>query len=105
MVGHWGIFEEGISEPLSEVYFGEVDEEGVSSFYFWMSAALTGSEEDESDYLKYRVNSESGDTVTINYFQEGDPFIGLWNLEIVKDGQSLKVVGMEFQYIDSKTEP
>jgi hypothetical protein len=108
IVGHWGLFEEGTSDPTVEWYFGEVDEESIGSLIALLYGDLDDSNDDESFFLQYRVISENGDTVTINFIEEGDDFTFPRNFEVSKDGQSLIDVEFEemgFQYIDSSTEP
>ena len=105
LVGHWGYFVESeeIDELGLEWYFGKIDDEGVGS--------LVGRFMDAATYAQYRVLSESGDTMTISMFVGTDPNTQqeiLWRtetIEVATDGQSMTLGDVEYQYIDSKTEP
>lgn len=104
LIGHWGYFVE--SEEFDnlglEWYFGIIDDEGVGS--------AVGKFMDATTHARYRVLSESGDTVTISLFhintitqQES-----LWrtdNFNVSPDGESFTMGNTEYQYIDSRIEP
>jgi len=102
LVGHWGHSPfEGMGEPLVELYFGELNEEGVGS-YFYLAGGETG-------YLQYRVVSESGDTVTISVGTEPSTMTNeaTDTFEVAADGSTFIDMYLDnvYQYIDSKTEP
>ncbi len=117
-----------------EVYIGELDEDSVGS-YFTVNPGYTTSMEPsgecEIDYDQYRVitneypeeileemselseSSEYGDLVIIRFvsLEEGDESIVGWGVPVLisEDGQTLTLVSLQgplqYQYIDSKTEP
>ena len=98
LVGHWAYFPiEDRDDPELEEYFGALDEDSVGSVVF-----IGG---DGTFYQQYRVLSESGDTVTIDLFIGTDPTNETRSYEVAKDGQSMMHRHLEYQYIDSKTEP
>jgi hypothetical protein len=97
MVGHWGYFREGQSDPDFERYFGEFDDEGSGS-----GVMIEGG---ETVYFIYRILSESEDTLRMSAAEKGDPFPGEFILEVGKNDQSMIIDGQEYQYIDSTTEP
>ena len=98
LVGHWAYFPiEDRDDPELEEYFGALDEDSVGSVVF-----IGG---DGTFYQHYRVMSESGDTVTIDLFIGTDPTNETRSYEVAKDGQSMMHRHLEYQYIDSKTEP
>ena len=98
LVGHWAYFPiEDRDDPEFEEYFGPLDEDSVGSVVY-----IGG---DGTFYQQYRVMSESGDTVTIDLFIGTDPTNEIRSYEVAKDGQSMMHRHLEYQYIDSKTEP
>jgi hypothetical protein len=116
-------------DPCYEIYLGELDEDSVGS-YITINPGYTPSMEPsgecEIDYDQYRVItneypefpespelSEFGDLVIIRLIslEEGDDSIVGWGMPILvsEDGQTLTIVSLQgplqYQYIDSKTEP
>lgn len=84
IVGHWGYFEEGESDPGDEIYIGEFDEEGISQCFYI---------EENSSSLVLRETLPSvglSETVTV---------------QISEDSQRLTYNEFVLHYIDSETEP
>ena len=91
------------------MYFSEIGEGVYGSCILWMSAGVYNLEEDFTIFGKYEIISEDGNNLTLSCF-EGDPVNDFFDgtFELTEDGKSLiQVEGLplQFQYIDSKSEP
>ena len=95
LVGHWAGFE-GRS-PWGAEYFGPLDSYSVGSYI-----VLTG---DSIYYARYRILSESEDTVSVEIFVGHDPASSTREYFVADDGTVMKSNNMEYQYIDNKTQP
>jgi hypothetical protein len=96
LVGHWGVFKfEGESRMDLEEYFGVLDSYSVGSYIGFSGDSIYNAH--------YRVLSESEATVTIEIFVGSETLTKEY--EIAKDGKSMKSESLEYQYIDTKTEP
>ena len=97
IVGHWGYYVEGESDPLYELYFGEFDEEGVS-LCFYIEDGYPGKFsctilEENASSLKLRarlLSAGMSEDATVLISEDGQRLT--WNEDVL-------------QYIDSKTEP
>lgn len=78
-----------------EEYFGSLDSYSVGSYISFSGDSIY--------YADYRVLSESEATVTIEIFVGSETLTKEY--EIAKDGKSMKSESLEYQYIDTKTEP
>jgi hypothetical protein len=95
IVGHWGVFEGG-RRRVAE-YFGPLDSYSVGSYI-----KLTG---DSIYYARYRVLSESEETVMVEIFVGQDLASSIREYSIKDDGTSMKSENMEYQYVDARIQP
>ena len=97
IVGHWGYYEEGESDPLYELYFGEFDEEGVSLCFYKENEDLGRFSctilEENSSSLELRAR-----LLTAGISEDA-------TVSISEDGQRLTWNEDVLLYIDSETEP
>jgi predicted small secreted protein len=97
IVGHWGYYEEGESDPLYELYFGEFDEEGVSLCFYKENEDLGRFSctilEENSSSLELRAR-----LLTAGISEDA-------TVSISEDDQRLTWNEDVLLYIDSETEP
>lgn len=94
MVGQWGYYGLGRSEPVMEVYFEEFDDQGIGSCCIDTTIFICTILEEGEDSVRIVVTDEDGAQVHSNTWYPID------------DGQKLtRDREQEFGYIDSKTEP
>ena len=97
IVGHWGYFEEGESDPGDEIYIGEFDEEGISQCFY--------IEDEYTSKFVLKIIEENSSSLVL---RETLPSVGLSEtvtVQISEDGQRLTYNEFVLHYIDSETEP
>ena len=97
IVGHWGYYEEGESDPLYELYFGEFDEEGNSQCFY----------KDNEEEAKYSctILEENSSSLELRARLQSVGLSEDATVSISDDGQRLTWNEDVLHYIDSETEP
>jgi hypothetical protein len=97
IVGHWGYYEEGESNLLYELYFGEFDEEGVSLCFY--------KDNEEQAKFSCTILEENSSSMELRVRLLSAGLSEDATVSISEDGQRLTWNEDVLQYIDSETEP